>query len=172
MNFIKNCNQYCKNNKKCVINGIACQMKNPLNKAYFWLLDIIRDIIPFSSWRSYILHLQGVKVGKNVFIGKGVVIDRVVPQLISISDNCVITDRVIILTHDSSYRMRGQQPKVGPVNIERNVFIGVNSVILPGVTIGTKSIVGTGSIVTKDVPSDVLVTGAPAKIKQDGKNNA
>lgn len=168
MNKMKDCSEYCKNNKKCIVNGIACQMKNPLHKMFFWILDITRDMIPFSSWRSHVLSLQGVNIGTNVFIGKGVVIDRVVPQLISIGNNSVVTDHVTLLTHDSSYRMHGQEPKVAPIKIESNVFIGVNCVILPGVTIGACSIVGAGSIVTKDIPPNVLVAGTPATIKVCG----
>jgi Acetyltransferase (isoleucine patch superfamily) len=143
-----------------------------LKKIFFWLLDIIRDFIPFSSWRSKILNIQGVKVGKNVFIGRGVVIDRVVPHLISIGNNAVITDRVIVLTHDSSHLIRGQQPKVGPIKIESNVFIGVNSVILPGVTIGHNSIIGAGSIVNKNIPPNVKAVGNPARVINGEWNEA
>ena len=45
-----------------------------------------------------------------------------------------------------------------------DVWIGGNSVILPGITIGNNSVVGAGSVVTKDVPEDVVVAGNPAKV--------
>ncbi|MHC1756374.1 MAG: DapH/DapD/GlmU-related protein [Methanosarcina sp.] len=128
---------------------------------------MIREFMPTGSWRCKILKFQGVNIGKDVFIGKGVIIDRVVPHLISIGDNTVIADRVIILTHDASPNKRGRQPKVGPIEIESNVFIGVNCVILPGVTIGTGSIIGAGSIINENVPSYVMAAGNPAKIKTD-----
>ncbi len=54
-----------------------------------------------------------------------------------------------------------------PINIGNNVWIGGNVVILPGVTIGDNSVIGAGSVVTKDIPSDVVVVGNPCKpIKQ------
>ncbi len=54
-----------------------------------------------------------------------------------------------------------------PINIGNNVWIGGNVVILPGVTIGDNSVIGAGSVVTKDIPSDVVAVGNPCKpIKQ------
>lgn len=58
-------------------------------------------------------------------------------------------------------------PKMtAPVIIEANVWVGANATILPGVTIGSMSVVAAGSVVTKDVPSGVLVAGNPATIKK------
>ena len=51
-----------------------------------------------------------------------------------------------------------------PVHIGRNVWIGAGATILPGVTIGENSVVGAASVVTKDVPANVVVVGSPAKI--------
>ena len=56
--------------------------------------------------------------------------------------------------------------KTAPVTIEDNVWIGANATILPGVTIGTMSVVAAGAVVTKDVPAGVLVAGNPAVIKK------
>lgn len=52
----------------------------------------------------------------------------------------------------------------GMIHIEDNVHIGPNSIIMPGVTIGTNSIVGCGAVVTHDVPPNTIVGGVPAKI--------
>jgi len=54
--------------------------------------------------------------------------------------------------------------KTAPVHIERDVFIGARAIILKGVRIGERSIVGAGSVVVKDVPNDCIVCGVPAKI--------
>lgn len=51
-----------------------------------------------------------------------------------------------------------------PIHVGDDVWIGGNSVILPGITIGNNSVVGAGSVVTKDVPEDVVVAGNPAKV--------
>ena len=50
-----------------------------------------------------------------------------------------------------------------PIHIGKRVWVGSGSIILPGVTIGDNSIIGAGSIVTKDVPPNVIVAGNPAK---------
>ena len=76
---------------------------------------------------------------------------------------------LLVLTHsDPTKPIReiwGDQIQVfGPVVIKRGAWIAVNSVILPGVTIGENSIVAAGSVVTKDVPSNVMAGGIPAKI--------
>jgi acetyltransferase-like isoleucine patch superfamily enzyme len=48
--------------------------------------------------------------------------------------------------------------------LKRNCWIGANSVILPGVTVGVNSVVAAGSVVTKDVPADTVVAGVPARV--------
>lgn len=61
--------------------------------------------------------------------------------------------------------------KKAPVMIGDDVWIGCNSIILKGVTIGNGSIVAAGSVVTKDVPANVIVGGNPAKILKNHKGN-
>ncbi len=51
-----------------------------------------------------------------------------------------------------------------PIHIGRNVWIGANTVVLPGVTIGENSVIGAGSVVTKDIPSDVVAVGNPCRV--------
>jgi acetyltransferase-like isoleucine patch superfamily enzyme len=63
---------------------------------------------------------------------------------------------------DGPYRF--QQPDNRPVRIGRNVWIGMNSTILPGVTIGDDSIIGAGSVVTRDVPAGVVAYGHPCRV--------
>ena len=84
---------------------------------------------------------------------------------IIIGDRCTITHGCIILSHDRSKRRIYSKDKAnGTVRLGNDVFIGVNSVILSDVTIGDYSIVGVGSVVTKDVPPNVVVAGNPARI--------
>ncbi|POB65431.1 galactoside O-acetyltransferase, partial [Vibrio vulnificus] len=51
-----------------------------------------------------------------------------------------------------------------PVHIKDNVWIGANSVVLPGVTIGENSVIGAGSVVTKDIPANVVAVGNPCRV--------
>jgi acetyltransferase-like isoleucine patch superfamily enzyme len=81
--------------------------------------------------------------------------------------NVTITDGVVLLTHDGSTRLikdeKGRRYSYGKVTIGDNVFIGVNSVIMPGVTIGSDVIIGAGSVVTKSIEPDSVCVGVPAK---------
>lgn len=89
------------------------------------------------------------------------------PFLIKIGSRVTITSGVQILTHDGSawlFHERGKRfYKYAPVIIGDDVFIGVNSIIMPGVSVGSRVIVGAGSVVTKDVPDNTVVAGNPAK---------
>lgn len=114
------------------------------------------------------LRRQGARVGKNVQI-----VDRAklsyepwYANLLEIGDGVVISSGVRLVTHDSSYaNIAGDLPiKYGRVIIERNAYIGVNAIILPGVRIGEHSLIGAGSVVTRDVPPRSVAGGNPAKV--------
>lgn len=108
---------------------------------------------------------MGMKVGDHTFIEKGVVIDYSHCWLIEIGNNVYLTNQVMLLAHDASTKKIKDfnYTKVGSIKIEDNAFIGVRSLILPGVTIGENSIVAGGSVVTKSVPPNTIVGGNPAK---------
>ena len=78
-----------------------------------------------------------------------------------ISSNCSITTT----THpiDSAKRF-AEDGITKPVIIGKNAWLGMGAVLLPGITIGDDSIVGAGSVVTKDVPPKSIVVGNPAKV--------
>lgn len=92
------------------------------------------------------------------------------PYLIKIGNNVEITSDVTFLTHDGSISVvrrlfpRDHMNKYGKIIIEDNCFIGTKAIILPNVSIGKNSIIGTGSIVTKDVPPNSVVAGNPARV--------
>jgi len=90
------------------------------------------------------------------------------PFLIEIGNDVTITANVVILTHDGSTWLfrdeKGRRYAYKRVKIGNNVFIGTNSIIMPGVIIEDKVIIGAGSVVTKSIPSGSIVAGNPAKI--------
>ena len=112
--------------------------------------------------------------GKNVFIGRYfyanynlVILDHMkitIGNNVMIGPNCVISSA----SHSLDYRIRNKDNDMditgAPVTIEDNVWIGANVAVMPGVTIGKHSVVAAGSVVTRDVPPDVVVAGVPAKI--------
>lgn len=88
---------------------------------------------------------------------------------VTIGNNCCTGQGTIItaLIHnfnDSNKRINEQGVSVKPIIIEDDVMIGANASIMPGVRIGTHSIVAAGAVVTKDVPPHSLVAGVPAKL--------
>lgn len=113
------------------------------------------------------LKRQGVKLGKNISItGKLRVGSE--GYLVEIGNDVTIAG-ADILTHDGGIRVirkledNPNLKKQGKVSIKNNSFIGKNSIILPGISIGPNSIVGCGSVVTKDVPPNTVYAGNPAK---------
>ena len=110
------------------------------------------------------LQARGLVVGKRFKCLQGVIIDDSHCWLIEIGDDVTMAPRVHILAHDASTKTHLGYTKIGRVTIGNNVFIGAESVVLPGVTIGDNSIVGANSTVTHDVPANSVVAGSPAKV--------
>ena len=105
----------------------------------------------------------------RLFNHKSIRFDTTTPSLIVIGDNVSITADVSILTHDfcsSVFREKYYDylPGRSKVVIGNNVYIGQKAIILRGVTIGDNVIIATGAIVTKDIPSDSVVAGVPARV--------
>ncbi|MBS7441486.1 acyltransferase [Enterobacter sp. 120016] len=111
---------------------------------------------------------NGIFIHDGVYIGRDVNIHTA--SKIVISKNCVISDYVYIST-----LAHGIDPELGPILTQKdidkgqiilgeNVFLGFNTKILPGVTLGDWTIVGTGAVVTKSFPGFCVVAGNPARI--------
>jgi len=105
----------------------------------------------------------GMKVGKNFNRLHGVILDPAHCWLITIGDNVTMAPNVHILAHDASTCYEIGYAKIGRVNIGNNVFIGASTIVLPNVTIGDNVIIGAGAVVTKDLPSNGVYAGNPAK---------
>jgi len=90
------------------------------------------------------------------------------PFLINIGDHVEITAGVKFITHDGSvWVFRKLHPGIeifGPIKIGNNVFIGMDSIILPNITIGNNCIVGAGSVVSKNIPDNSVAVGVPARV--------
>jgi len=86
-----------------------------------------------------------------------------------IGDHTMIGPNVTICTTghpvDPTYREMGAHYSL-TIHIGRNVWIGSNTVILPGVTIGDNTVIGAGSVVTKDIPENVVAVGNPCRVKR------
>lgn len=104
---------------------------------------------------------RGLRLGRDVYIGE-VYFDYGFLWLISIGDESVLTNGVRILAHDASTKHWTGYTRIGRVDIGRRVYVGVGSIVLPGVRIGEEAIVGAGSVVSRDVPPRTVVGGNPA----------
>jgi len=108
------------------------------------------------------LREAGMDIGENVAL-VNVTLDTFVPFLIKIGSNCIIT-HATILAHDAAPAVFGPRTRVGRVTIGDHVFIGAGAVILPGVTIGSRSVIGANTTVARDIPPNSLATGSPARV--------
>lgn len=107
--------------------------------------------------------------GKNIHVGEGVFINACCHFQdhggVTLGDGCQIGHNVVFATlnHDTDPAKRANTYPA-PIVLGKNVWVGSNSTILQGVTIGDNSIVAAGAVVTKDVPANTVVGGVPAKI--------
>jgi acetyltransferase-like isoleucine patch superfamily enzyme len=134
------------------------------------LLHCVARYLPmYPGWRASLHRLRGVKIGKGVFIGMEVFIDNTYPDSIVIEDSVTIINRCFIIGHNfipvhlENILGKNLPPKRGVV-LKRGSYLGAQSLIMPGVTIGECSVVGAGSIVTENVPDYCVAMGAPAKV--------
>lgn len=121
--------------------------------------------------RLFKLKLLGYKnISRKAILESNLNLDRVYPQGIHIGDNTLIASRATILCHEHVKRdMRDPgNPWISDTYIGKNCFIGVGAMILPGVKIGDEVIIGAGSVVTKDIPSNSVAAGNPAKVIKSG----
>lgn len=113
--------------------------------------------------RHFILNrIYGMHIHKNARISYGAKLDKTNPKGVYVGEESYIASGAIIFTHDYS-RSIHQETHIG-----KRCFIGANAIIMCGITIGDEVIVGSGAIVTKDVPSNCIVVGNPARVIKEG----
>jgi acetyltransferase-like isoleucine patch superfamily enzyme len=112
-------------------------------------------------------HEGIVSIGAKTVLGQDCTISAY--QHVSIGRECVIADRVMLIDFDHGtaeverpIRLQGIYKR--DVNVGHNVWIGYGACILRGVTVGDNAVIGTNSVVTKDVPANAVVGGVPARV--------
>jgi len=157
-------------------SGFAAETAYKVRFVFNFFLEKLAFFSPFRGVRSLCLKLRGVKIGRGVYIGNDILFDRVYPDQISIGDDTSIGDRCVITAHSnipSNTRLKNVYPRqVKPVKIGKGVWIAPAVIILPGVTVGDEVVIGSGAVVTKDIPSRSVVAGVPAKVIKTIDENA
>lgn len=110
-----------------------------------------------------VLIKRGMKVGKDFNRQQGCFLDPTHCYLIEIGDDVTLSIRVTLMAHDASTKKLTGYTRIGRIKIGNHVFVGANSTILPGVSIGDYAVIGAGSVVTCDVPEGAVVAGVPAR---------
>ena len=138
--------------------------KRFLNIFRFLKREIYAKLDPISYARSI-----GVTLGENViFYGMKSGMFGTEPWLITIGNNVYITADCAFITHDGgTLILRKEVPDLewtAPIKVGDNVYFGTRTLVLPGVTIGNRVILGAGSVVTKDIPDNSVAVGIPARV--------
>lgn len=113
-------------------------------------------------WRQ--LQAMGMHIGSDVFLPDSTWIDTSHCFLISIGDHCGFGEECLLLAHDAQMDEYLDAARIGRVVIHESSHIGARTVILPGVEIGPRTVVGAGSVVTKSLPPDTVCAGNPARV--------
>ncbi len=130
-------------------------------KMFMVLVNLRNSVLTVRTW--YFRTVYGMKLAKDVRVSFKARLDKTNPQGLTIGEKTMVTFDAIILSHDYASRRHAAKTVIGT-----HCFIGCNAVIMPNVTIGNHVIVAAGAVVTKDVPSNCIVAGNPAKVIKTG----
>lgn len=140
----------------------------------YCMYSVLLSPLNYRKIRPMVWRWMGAKVGKNCFIGYEVWVDMTNTHLIEMEDHVHIANRCLLLCHQrdlSNYYMGDDYAKLqynkAKIVFKKGCLIGMNSMIMPGVTIGEGAIVGANSLVTKDIPAWTIATGSPAKVVKE-----
>jgi len=134
--------------------------RNPFRVCVNAVVIYFGSIFPTLRLKAFFYRLIGMRIGRKVSIGVMSGFGIFFPHLITLKDNCIIGAHALILEHEFTQR----EFRTGRTVIGKNCLVGGRSTILCGVKIGDNSVVCAGSVVTKDVPENVMVAGVPAKV--------
>lgn len=125
----------------------------------------------YKSKNQY-LELQGAIIGQRTRLNCKVQAFGTEPYLVRVGTDCLFAEDVRFITHDGGISVLNtlnkfgnvRYDKIAPIEIGNNVYIGTGAYIMPGVKVGDNCIIGARALVTKDIPSDSVAVGIPAKV--------
>ena len=148
-----------------------------LGDGVFVAPEVMMHVNHLSVGAQSTIGYQCLLVGDHISIGSGCNISNrsfieASYAPVSIGNNVTLAASCIISSHDGAYSQTyGLPMKKGPVSIKDRAFIGNNAIILPGIEIGERAIVGAGAVVTKSVEPEVVVAGIPARVIRNCAKN-
>lgn len=147
-----------------------------------WLLLCVWTPKPFNRWRLFVLRRWGARVHGQPFVHQRARIQ--IPWKLILHDRACLGDRANVYslgeievgaratvaqevylcagTHDFANPALPLQ--TAPIRVGEDAFIGVRAVVLPGVVIGARAVIGAASVVTRDVPPDIMAAGNPCRV--------
>lgn len=142
------------------------------------MYTIIRELIPNAGeglWLQppfYCDYGTNIHLGDRVFFNFNCVVLDVAPVTIGSRTLFGPNVQVYTATHPMNHKERASGLELGkPINIGEDVWIGGSVVICPGVSIGHRSVIGAGSVVTRDIPADVFAAGNPCRVIRSLKDS-
>lgn len=125
-------------------------------------LEIGDNFKIWSAHRQTLVSGPGrIRIGNGVFINAGSIVYS--ELAVTIGDDVALSNEVYVMD-TPSHGLEGREPQPAPVVIGAGTWVGARAIVLPGVTLGSRVVVAAGSVVTKDVPDEVLVAGNPARV--------
>ena len=157
-------------------NGLLGNIRYYFRFLKYLFLDYFARNLPHPGLAVIFHRARGINIGKHVYIGQRVEFDLMYPELITIEDYVSIGLQTMIFAHANptnslELKIKYYPRKTAPVTIKKGAWITPGCIILPGVTIHENSVVGSGSVITKDVPPYTVVAGNPAKIIKELKKD-
>jgi acetyltransferase-like isoleucine patch superfamily enzyme len=162
--------------KPSLLNSVVTSSKiRKVNYFKFILKKLTNHVLlsfayscPINSWRIRFHRWRGVNIGKGVFIGLHVIIDRAYPEYVILEDGVMLSGGNHLLCHSRPHEyFKGKLLSyVAPIHIKKNSWICINAIVLPNVEIGEGSVIAAGAVVTKNIPANSIARGNPAVVIQ------
>ena len=135
------------------------RIKNPIKVIFNFIIIYTTKYCPSLALKRALLRTTGMKIGKNTSICLCATFDIFFPELIEISENCIIGYNATILAHEFLI----DEYRTGKVKIGKNVMVGANTTILAGTTIGDNAQISAMTLVNKDIEKNAHVGGIPLR---------
>ena len=127
---------------------------------------VVEELMMRVNYQGY-LRIIGVNYGDRCRFGRNITWGSE-PYLINLGNHVTVTNGVVFISHDGGVWVgRDQYPALnvfGQITVGENSFIGIGTIILPGVSIGKNCVIGAGSVVTRDIPDDSVAAGVPCRV--------